>query len=480
VQAAEREAREEEEDEAEEVAPESDFVPRRKDGHGVKQPPSSTLAPPASGVLERQPLVGRNRPDVPSLTRYGSIFGSPPGGPSTAFANSPPSLRLPAPAISSEGRTRKTKKKVTIKDRKDSLGSSAYDTGRARSAPDVTHPRGSIFHSRAFARSPLRKLLSISYRDHSPGSTPDIHMDVYRELESAQNDFFGYLDDELDKIESFYKEREDEATGKLRVLRDQLHILRDRRLEDLIKSRREGFKGKRDSSLSQFADEGDAYPFPKASWLGFVKNTWNNAINGKVGRKSVAMEAEGTPEAYRPLDNRRDYVRRKTENDIPYRSAKRKLKQAFQEYYRSLELLKSYAILNRTGFRKIVKKYDKATNAKPTGRYMSEKVNKAWFVKSDVVDDHIKTVEDLYARYFEAGNHKIAANKLRKTTTVKTYYGDAMFRNGIFLGAGSVFGAFGIEASYYLLHSSDREIATLTSYLNQVCINMAQFGSKNY
>jgi xenotropic and polytropic retrovirus receptor 1 len=359
---------------------------------------------------------------------------------------------------------------VTIKDRNDGIGGSAYDGGRARSAPDVSHPRGSIFHSRVFARSPLRRLLSIGYRDHSPGSAPEFHMDVYRELESAQNNFFGFLDDELDKIESFYKEREDEATSKLGVLRDQLHILRDRRLEDLIKSRRDGgFKGKRDSSLSQTSREGDSYPFPKTSWLEFVKHNWNSAINGRVGRKSVAMEAEGTPEAYRPMDNRRDYVRRKTENDIPYRSAKKKLKQAFQEYYRSLELLKSYAILNRTAFRKIVKKYDKTTNARPTGRYMSEKVNKAWFVKSDVVDDHIKTVEDLYARYFEAGNHKIAANKLRKTTTSKVYYGDAMFRNGVLLGAGSVFGAFGIEASYYLLRDPDREVALVTSYLNQVC-----------
>ena len=65
-------------------------------------------------------------------------------------------------------------------------------------------------------------------------------------------------------------------------------------------------------------------------------------------------------------------------------------------------------------------------------------MNKAWFVNSDVVDQHILAVEDMYARYFEAGNHKVAVNKLRKATAVREYHGGAMFRNGLSLAAGLV------------------------------------------
>ncbi len=81
-----------------------------------------------------------------------------------------------------------------------------------------------------------------------------------------------------------------------------------------------------------------------------------------------------------------------------YRTAKRQLKDALQELYRGLELLKKYSLLNRTAFRKILKKYGKLIgdldpqDGQQTN-YMSEKVNPAYFNKSEEPDKLIQTIE---------------------------------------------------------------------------------------
>lgn len=138
-----------------------------------------------------------------------------------------------------------------------------------------------------------------------------------------------------------------------------------------------------------------------------------------------------------------DYVRKPEIQEHTYQSAKRKLKRAMQEYYRGLELLKSYALLNRTAFRKINKKYDKAISPAKQMAFYHERVNDAWFVRSTLLDEHIARIEDLYARYFYSANRKVAASKLRRKNRIPDAFTRSVFRNGLFLGFGSV---LGIEA----------------------------------
>jgi len=139
-------------------------------------------------------------------------------------------------------------------------------------------------------------------------------------------------------------------------------------------------------------------------------------------------------------------------------------------------LLKGYAYLNRTAFRKINKKYDKTVQARPTLRYMSEKVNKAWFVQSEVTENLMVATEDLYARYFERGNRKLAISKLRRIDKKSGDYSSNTFRSGLLLMAGIL---FAIQSLVYVgqhMRSEDPTLHVHTSYLLQV--SLAQTGHR--
>lgn len=450
--------------------------------------------------------------DSGALTNYGSIVPSPPAQP---VLYHPPSLELPDPALSpnedSYARHNRAWRRSRLNPHatplRDSLGD-AYKVGIPNTPPkpgssslpirrntflprriSSTHAGGS---SPARASPLLRRIFSAGLE--SPRSA-DVPLEAYKEFDSRQADFLKFLDKELNKIETFYKMKETEAGERLKILRQQLHEMRDRRLEEILIVQRAKNLAKRvQTPLGNDNGEGSSSENNKGherslsaalKWM----HPLESAITGpRLGSNTKALEYivsnSNSPSEHRlggqgQADSQKDFTRRLTlHDDVPYRSAKRKLRLALQEFYRGLELLKSYALLNRTAFRKINKKYDKAVKARPTGRYMSEKVNKAWFVQSEVLEGQIVAVEDLYARYFERGNHKIAVGKLRTKQSRAEDYTGSIFRNGLLIAAGLVFGMQGVIHGAALLSSTDPVEKINASYLLQV-ISLIPLGGQS-
>lgn len=448
------------------------------------------------------------------------MIGSPPSGQgksSIEGGRAPPSLKLPGAALDPDNASlqvgpsaaslRKTKT-VTLPpaeadtDNAFEVGKTVSPSKKHVSLPvrykSVFSPKrmnsmpGPIVQSKS--RPSVRRLFSLSSKT-PPASPGDVPLEAYRDLDFRQAEFFNFLDAELIKIEKFYKEKENEATHRLSILRDQLHIMRDRRLDEIIE--RQTAKIKTKAALAKKHDGLHALSNGQASSSGdediqdanshgnSMTDAWLNPIDaaleainaGKYGKSTKNIAQLATPAALKPqdyLDARRDFARRPELPSVPYQTAKRKLKVALQEYYRGLELLKSYALLNRTAFRKINKKYDKTVNARPSSRYMNEKVNKAWFVNSDVIEGHIRATEDLYARYFERGNHKVAVGKLRIKIARAGDYTDNTFRNGVLLTAGFILGVQGIIQATEIanLHETPDTLSLNTSYLLQVSYTM--------
>lgn len=373
-----------------------------------------------------------------------------------------------------------------------SITRNAYEVGATISPPPRSGTFANLRNRINEGRPSVRRMFSSVATPMTPAQSRDLDLVAFDQVRAKEREFFAWMDNELDKVETFYKSKEDEAGARLDILREQLHRMRNLRIQEVADAqhakdlRKEeerkifDFQGRRsvdhskqddDISRPNSRDRLHAWFEPVDRIIGHAKA---KALGPHPGSNSKALQnMHASPEmrhnsqVNQRADENRDYVRRAA-NEVPYRTAKRKLKLALQEYYRGLELLKSYALLNRTAFRKINKKYDKAIDAHPPLRYMSEKVNKAYFVNSDLSDKYMHDVEDLYARYFERGNHKIATGKLRSSQGRKADQSGNAFKNGLLIGVGTVFAVQGVIYGGDLLHHTDPTIHTQTSYLLQI------------
>ena len=485
------------------------------EGSSEGQKGSAPLTIPGPGTSQGAIDESFSLWDSGAVTNYGSIIATPP---SRNIPMGPPSLELPDPALSPsedafprhnrawrQSRFNPNPHTTPPPVRNEGKPRDAYEAGKARMPSkldssllspknkNLFKPRRTMSTPGGIINSPrprlIRRLFSTAGLE-SP-QLGDVPLEAYKEFDLRQAEYFNFLDKELEKIDSFYKMKEAQAGERLLLLREQLHIMRDRRMQELraeqMARERARLEHERIASsghagipnkltLNQRNAQHNRAVSSALKWMEPIEN----AIGvgplriGKVTKSMQQWSSPSGPQAQYPQqsnrpDSWRDFSRRPTHaDDVPYRAAKRKLKLALQEFYRGLELLKSYALLNRTAFRKINKKYDKTIKARPTGRYMSETVNKSWFVQSEVLEGQLVAVEDLYARYFERNNHKIAVGKLRSKSGRAGDFRGSIFRNGLLLAAGLVFGIQGIVYGAGHLSNSNPVVSTDASYLLQV------------
>ena len=434
----------------------------------------SSSEDPIKPLMKTPPIHIQKQSPRAKDVGYGSFVPTPPSH-SASFP-----LELPDPAVSPEAPVQGGPNDRLSPQRSASMSApqSAYEAGNT-----ITPPKHRTFaglRKRLPEGRPLRRMFS-SATPVTPSESKrmDVHLLAFDQVRAKEKEVFAWMDSELEKVETFYKLKEDEAGARLNILREQLHEMRNRRIQEIAdaqhakKIRKEeerhifDFQGRRTGQSKDAPppsrDKLHALYEPVDRVIGHAKA---KALGPHPGSNSKALQNMHSPDMQIRAEDR-DYVRRPRGNDVPYRTAKRKLKLAIQEFYRGMELLKEYALLNQKAFRKINKKYDKVVNARPPLRYMNEKVNKAWFVKSDVLDGHISATEDLYARYFERGNRKVATRKLRSSKRKPDQSGNA-FRNGLLIGAGGVFSIQGIIYGADLLHHPDPIIQVQTSYLLQI------------
>ncbi|KAG5982820.1 hypothetical protein E4U55_001273 [Claviceps digitariae] len=442
-----------------------------KPSNGASVPRSNPIA--VAGKLNEDEALNNDGNDL----QYGSFVPTPPaysplkghlGDKNRDFALPDPAIKTPdSPPLARPTESMQRERTRISSQGRASTASTAAASGAASHAeaarPSAPSRKPAAGPAMTESPSHLRRILSHTHshgpmkRDMSRIDSSVSDFDLIREKE---REFYEFMDSELDKVETFYKFKEDQAGERLSLLRQQLHEMRNRRIHEM------SHRQVADFDDGQCADVENS----KDGIIG-----WVQPIKAKIfppGPNSKALRNMPTtphlPATVSANDATRDYSRRRHKEDVSYRTAKRKLKLALQEFYRGLELLKSYALLNRTAFRKLNKKFDKAAQARPPLRFMNDRVNEAWFVKSDVLDGHIKAVEDLYARYFERGNHKLAAGKLRSLTQRPKSESGSSFLNGFLIGTGLIFNIEGVIYGSQLLLHDDPNVRVQTVYLLQI------------
>ncbi|RPB03523.1 hypothetical protein L873DRAFT_170314 [Choiromyces venosus 120613-1] len=345
-------------------------------------------------------------------------------------------------------------------------GSSSVATGVATGAS--TRPLSTSFLRRSIAASPRPFVNRLSSFFAGPWqSTDTTTIDITEAQLGASAEFHKWLLMELNKIENFYKRREIDATIRFAEMKEQLEILRLRWLT--THSRTNG-----DPNGLEFIDErleDNVVDKQSSTWSttgteNLSKHAPDLSTHRRIGW-NTSIVAMG-PSITHKMDTQRDYECRKPVNDPTHRLAKSRLKRAFIEYYRRLELLKSYVCVNRDAFCKITKKFDKVSGLRTSPRFLNEHINKSYFAGSENrLDELINETEILFARFFMKSNRKEAAMRLR-TRENKSVYHASFLRSGFYLGSSLVIGAYGLWQAMGKLNSDNPAMSLKTCYLLQL------------
>ncbi|KAF9606907.1 hypothetical protein IFM89_029506 [Coptis chinensis] len=261
-------------------------------------------------------------------------------------------------------------------------------------------------------------------------------------------EFFEKLDEELNKVNHFYRVRESEFLNRGETLNKQLEILLDlkqiinerRRKSHLLRTdSRESFPRSNSSSLrgSDYSecvsDADETNSNISSNQQDMIAALERNGVNfiGSTRMKTKSRKPRMCMRIDIPATNPtrtitsvtsmlwEDLVnnpKKDAPNDFITRKkiqcAEKMIRAAFVELYRGFGLLKTYSSLNMVAFTKILKKFDKVAKQQASGSYLKV-VKRSHFISSDKVVKLGDEVESIFTKHFANNDRKKAMKYLR-------------------------------------------------------------------
>ncbi|BFG14165.1 hypothetical protein CerSpe_004400 [Prunus speciosa] len=295
------------------------------------------------------------------------------------------------------------------------------------------------------------EIIQVNSKIMEDGEEEEIFETELAQLFSAEDEvrvFFEGLDEELNKVNQFYKTKETEFIERGEILNKQIQILLD--LKQILNDRRWKNSGSRhnvpsvpsswsssprnsdcsseclaesNTTPTEITQRGEAIAALEKNGVNFI----NGATRGKTkkGKPKVAMRIDipnttptrtitaVTSMLWEDLVNNPkkegpgEFINRKK-----IQCAEKMIRGAFVELYRGLGLLRTYSSLNMVAFTKILKKFDKVSNQQASASYLKA-VKRSHFISSDKVVKLMDEVESIFTEHFASNDKKKAMKFLR-------------------------------------------------------------------
>ncbi|CAA2994911.1 phosphate transporter PHO1 [Olea europaea subsp. europaea] len=297
----------------------------------------------------------------------------------------------------------------------------------------------SRFHSGGEEEAPEIVQIKRKFREGKDGEEEEIYETELAHLFSEEDEvkvFFETLDDELNKVNQFYENKETEflergetLNKQLQILLDLKRVLSDRRRKNFAAKTGSGFLSPISQSCGQNSDfsDDDVVAALEKNGINFINSATTTRAKTKKGKPKMALRIDipaTTPSraiaavtsmlwedlvnnSKNELGSTGEFNSRKK---IQY--AEKMIRGAFVELYRGLGLLKTYSSLNMVAFTKILKKFDKVSNQQASASYLKV-VKRSHFVSSDKVLRLMDEVESLFTQHFANKDRKKAMKFLR-------------------------------------------------------------------
>ncbi|WMV17402.1 hypothetical protein MTR67_010787 [Solanum verrucosum] len=263
--------------------------------------------------------------------------------------------------------------------------------------------------------------------------------------------FFKRLDDEFNKVLTFYKKKVGQVKAEADELSKQmdaliaLRIMVDKpsiemhsaqgmdpasvvalHLRSQLRSHMEVIQEVEMSSEEIVEDE---------STSGKRDTTKMNPMGFRPAPVGILDNVKINIEPATPISTLKNVIK-SSKSDLSFsrqelRKAEEQIRMAFVEFYQKLRLLKNYSFLNVLAFSKIMKKYDKITSRKASKSYL-EMIDKSYLGSSDEVAKLIERVEVTFIKHFVNGNRRKGMKSLRPQAKRDTHR--VTFFMGMFSG----------------------------------------------